>query len=548
LIMRKGNNIIGRPVFAYDTGKKLDNRIADLIFDQDSNQLLGFLIDEKGWFRDAQVLPLENIHAIGPDAVIVPSAAAILRAKDSTPMQAVLAHGLVLKGSRIMTTEGQGLGTMVDLYFDEQTGAIEGYETSGGLFADAYSGRSFIPAPRTLSIGEDAVFVPPETAGMMAEQVGGIKGAVQTANQKVQDAAQAAGEQVQVATATAQANLQIAGEKASETWSQAQRNADASIANAVVDPAKQRLFVVGRVAETTVSFPDGRPLVLEGETVTPQQAEVAAEQNLLAQLYRATGGNVQEQAKAKFLTAVDEQSQQIQIATDQSRQKLQAVGQQAQDAIASQTQALNQRTQNALSSHAVEEAKGRRVQRIVRTEAGFIVAAPGQIVTERVIVQAREQRLEQALLLAVGLSPQSAAQSQANAAWTTTGDRVQATTQSAERQLRQGSEQLQTGAQGLWEEIKDAVGQLRDRSTQAVETKRIKGALGRPTTRVILDRQDNVILNTGDLITNHAIDRARQADILDLLLDSVYAGDPQISRDELRVEEAGEESLKAEPV
>jgi hypothetical protein len=188
------------------------------------------------------------------------------------------------------------------------------------------------------------------------------------------------------------------------------------------------------------------------------------------------------------------------------------------------------------------------VQRIVRTEAGFIVAAPGQIVTERVIVQAREQRLEQALLLAVGLSPQSAAQSQANAAWTTTGDRVQATTQSAERQLRQGSEQLQTGAQGLWEEIKDAVGQLRDRSTQAVETKRIKGALGRPTTRVILDRQDNVILNTGDLITNHAIDRARQADILDLLLDSVYAGDPQISRDELRVEEAGEESLKAEPV
>ncbi|MGR3280346.1 PRC-barrel domain-containing protein, partial [Acaryochloris marina NIES-2412] len=64
--MRKGSDIIGQPVFAYDTGKKLDDRIEDLIFDQNTNQLLGFLVEEKSWFRDAQVLPLENIHAIGP--------------------------------------------------------------------------------------------------------------------------------------------------------------------------------------------------------------------------------------------------------------------------------------------------------------------------------------------------------------------------------------------------------------------------------------------------------------------------------------------------
>lgn len=218
--MRKGSDIIGQPVFAYDTGKKLDDRIEDLIFDQNTNQLLGFLVEEKSWFRDAQVLPLEDIHAIGPDAVIVSSSTAVLNTRESTPLQTVLGQGLVLKGSRIMTTDGRDLGTMVDLYFDEQTGAIEGYEASGGLFADAYSGRSFIPAPRTLSIGEDAAFVPPETAEMMAEQLGGIRGAVQAANQKVQDVAQATGTQVQAVNTAAQANLQIAGEKASETWGQ----------------------------------------------------------------------------------------------------------------------------------------------------------------------------------------------------------------------------------------------------------------------------------------------------------------------------------------
>lgn len=544
MIMRKGSDIIGQPVFAYDTGKKLDDRIEDLIFDQNTNQLLGFLVEEKSWFRDAQVLPLENIHAIGPDAVIVSSSTAVLNTRESTPLQTVLGQGLVLKGSRIMTTDGRDLGTMVDLYFDEQTGAIEGYEASGGLFADAYSGRSFIPAPRTLSIGEDAAFVPPETAEMMAEQLGGIRGAVQAANQKVQDVAQATGTQVQAVNTAAQANLQIAGEKASETWGQVQRNADTSIANAVLDPKEQRRFVVGRVAKVSVELPDGHPLVKEGEIVTLNQAEVADEQNILAQLYRSMGGSISHQVKEQTQAKAQETGQQIQVVTDQSKQKLLVMGQHAQDAISHQTKALSQKAQNVLSSHAVEEARGRRVQQMVRADAGVIVAAPGQIVTERVIAQAEEWHQEQALLTAVGLSPQAAVESQASSALTATSDHLQSTTQSAGEQLRQGSEQLQTGAQNLWVEVKDAAGYLRDRSANAIEGKRIKGALGRPATRVILDRQDNVILNTGDLITNRAITRARQENTLDILLDSVYAGDPQISRDDLRTEKAGEESLQ----
>ncbi len=45
----------------------------------------------------------------------------------------------MLRGTRILITEGLNLG-----------GLVEGYEVSGGMFADAYSGRSFIPAPETL--------------------------------------------------------------------------------------------------------------------------------------------------------------------------------------------------------------------------------------------------------------------------------------------------------------------------------------------------------------------------------------------------------------
>jgi uncharacterized protein YrrD len=83
---------------------------------------------------------------------------------------------------------------VVDLYFDEHTGNIEGYEVSGGLFADAYSGRSFVPALQTLKIGRDVAFVPTQTAQLMEEQVGGFKAAMQTVGGKFQETAQGAGE------------------------------------------------------------------------------------------------------------------------------------------------------------------------------------------------------------------------------------------------------------------------------------------------------------------------------------------------------------------
>jgi hypothetical protein len=76
------------------------------------------------------------------------------------------------------------------------------------------------------------------------------------------------------------------------------------------------------------------------------------------------------------------------------------------------------------------------------------------------------------------------------------------------------------------------------------ESDRIKRALGRPVTRVILDSQDNVILNTGEVITNQAVRRARSAGVLDILLDSVYEGDAPISAEDLRAPESGIAALE----
>ncbi|HIK14866.1 MAG TPA: hypothetical protein IGS53_06170 [Leptolyngbyaceae cyanobacterium M33_DOE_097] len=77
------------------------------------------------------------------------------------------------------------------------------------------------------------------------------------------------------------------------------------------------------------------------------------------------------------------------------------------------------------------------------------------------------------------------------------------------------------------------------------EERRIKQALGRPVTRVILDTQDNVILDVGDLVTHQAIEKAAQADVLDILLSSVSMQAPDLSQADLRAHKPAIASLES---
>jgi uncharacterized protein YrrD len=485
--MLKGRDIIGKSIVSYETGQKFD-RVKDLIFDQDSGRLLGFLVDESGWFSSARVLMLKDVQVIGPDALIVPSKDTVVKASESPEINRIVQHNNVLDGTRIMTTDGRSLGTMIDLYFDERTGEIEGYEVSGGLFSDAYSGRSFVPAPQTFKIGEDVAFVPPQTAQLMEEQVGGIKAAVQNASEKVQETAQGTGEKLQefgaLASDKVKDTTQIAGEKLQE----AGRSATSSLTNTVIKPEEQKTYVIGKTAKQSVMTPEGEPLVLEGQEVTQLMADSAERLGILDELYRATGGSLSER--------------------------------------------LSQRAENAVAGFTVEQAQGKRVQNLIQTNEGSIIAAPGQIVTEQVIERAKIYHREQALLQAVGLSTKDAARDSTGSAATAAGDRFKTTAQDT-------GQQLQGASKSLWVKIKDATSEIQERNTKA----RIQGALGRPVTRVILDQQDGVILNVGELITHESIASAREAGVLNPLLSSVYDGKPKLSLEDLRAPESGKAAL-----
>lgn len=755
--MRRGSDLIGKLVVAYNTGKGIA-RAWDLIFDQTSNQLLGFLLSEEDWLRSSQIILLSDVMAIGLDAIVVPSKKTVVKAKNIPHIRQVLESNIVLRGTQIMTTQGTGLGTMVDLYFNDQTGIVEGYEVSGGVFADVYSGRSFVPAPQTLNIGESFAFVPPEIAELMEEQVGGIRGTMLATGdklqvtsdivvQKLQEMTDSIGENLQKTTTATNHKLQevthsaivslmdsiidpneqrafvigktvdrdvqmvdgtlllakgnlvtpeiantaqqaivlgqlyqaVGGSFADDLSHSIQDTTTATgerlqtvihqgvstVLNSIVDPTEQQAFIVGKTVDADVVNPSGTLLVAQGQTVTARLANMAENQGVLEQLYRAVGGSFAEELNRKVQTTtastqqqlqsvitdsvsaltntivdpveqktfvvgktvdkdirlpdgsilidqghtvsaqIIEQAQQHQIldqvyravggsvtadlthrvleATTTTNQELQTVINQAvssmmsnivdpaeqkefvigkavdQDIslpdstllivegktvsieIAEQAEQqhvldqlyravggsfsadLSRRASGVIAGTVVEQAIGRRVQREVQTGEGVVIAAVGQIVTESVVNRAQKHGQESALITATGLTPSEAVHSSGGMLVSETSER-----------LRQGATQVADSTSSLWRTLQDSIIDLQQQSTQYAEQRRIHRALGRPVTRVILDLEDNVILNIGELITHEAIEKARQVDLLDILLSSVYMKQPELSQETLR--------------
>ncbi|URD53678.1 PRC-barrel domain-containing protein [Chroococcidiopsis sp. CCNUC1] len=508
--MRKGSDVIGKVVVTYDTGKKIE-RIIDLIFDRKQNRLLGFLVEEKGLFRDAKAIPLQEVQAIGLDAIVVRSKESIIGAHRVPAIAEILRHNIVLRGTRILTTEGLDLGGLVDLFFDEHSGLVEGYEVSGGMFADAYSGRSFVPAPKALKIGCDVAFVPPETAQMMQEQVGGIRGAVRATGVRLQDSAEIANRRLQAAAHNANQQLQAVTDDTSSKLQNLNRDAVASLMNNLVDSGTQKVDIIGKHVKRDVLTPDGSVLLLQGEEVMLADVEAADRLGILHELDRATDDRWSANA-----------SRHLQIATESTSNRIQ-----------SSASNLLHSVNGLAASVVIEQAKGRRILQTVRANDGLIIAASGQIVTESVLARTQTYNKEAELLNAVGLSLTTAVRSNTSDTWLET-----------KVQMRDRASIAQANLHTFWQTLQAKVKDLQGRSTQAIGKQRLEKALGRPVTRVILDAEDNVILNVGELITHRAMRQAESSGSLNILLNSVYTKEPEISGKELRASERGMAALE----
>jgi uncharacterized protein YrrD len=163
--MLKGSELIHRLLITRDGGEQV-GKVQDLVVDKKGSQILGLLVDEKGWFSDAHIVRWSAVLSIGEDAVVIDSKTSVVKASEVPEINDVFDRGNVLTGVRVRTTDGRDLGKFEGFYLDEKSGRILGYELSGGV-GQKRRARSFLPTPSSLEAGKDVAFVSPEAAGTL---------------------------------------------------------------------------------------------------------------------------------------------------------------------------------------------------------------------------------------------------------------------------------------------------------------------------------------------------------------------------------------------
>ena len=294
--MIKGKEILGRNIVALSSGEKVDT-VRDVVFDHQGNQVLALLVDEGGWFRAAKAVPFERIRSIGEHAIMIGSPDDVTTSRDDARLGDALESKTSLIGMNLLTTDGQNLGRIADVYFDEHTGGVVGYEATGGLFADMSSGRAFIPAPSEVQIGADAAIVPLSVATAMKENPGGLRGAIKSVGDAVTGSVHSASDSV--------------------------KNAVENVTEAAND--RQQDYAVGKVSSAEIVADDGTVIIKKGETITPLHAEVAEWHGKLPALAAAATGGVIAGAVGQATQSVRGAYEDMASATKE-RQKEYAIG------------------------------------------------------------------------------------------------------------------------------------------------------------------------------------------------------------------------------
>ncbi|REE84351.1 uncharacterized protein YrrD [Paenibacillus taihuensis] len=161
--MLRLQHVIGLPVVEMSSGKQVGH-VKDAWFDEHW-QLGGIILDAGRRFLTAMKAVLwSEVLVCGADTVIIMNTDSVRKTKQAEIQRSFQTGMIRLKDLPVVTTDGEQLGRVSDVYFDQLQGTqIVGYELTDGFIADIMEGRKWLPAPHLadeVMLGEDVIIVP----------------------------------------------------------------------------------------------------------------------------------------------------------------------------------------------------------------------------------------------------------------------------------------------------------------------------------------------------------------------------------------------------
>lgn len=154
--MKKGRDLVGMPIINLANGETV-GRVRDVFFNPESRRISGILVDAGGWLKGPRKICYADLTGIGEDAITIENDSVIL--KEAVEEECIVAGEGTLMGNKVMTRDGNELGTIADVIFDHSTGEITHYQLSEGIVQDMLEGRETLPVDTEFQFGKDALIV-----------------------------------------------------------------------------------------------------------------------------------------------------------------------------------------------------------------------------------------------------------------------------------------------------------------------------------------------------------------------------------------------------
>ncbi|GGO48814.1 PRC-barrel domain-containing protein [Streptomyces lasiicapitis] len=148
-------------------------QIKDTVFDGGSARVAGFTLAGRGIFSGPlhRGLPWTGVHALGPDALMIPDAD-VLADRAAVASGAEAAAGLV-HGTKVLTDRGVAVGTVLDVVVvSGRSGEVVGVKIASNEALGHHERDVYLALPGPVAMTGDTVLVPAEdTENLAADRV-----------------------------------------------------------------------------------------------------------------------------------------------------------------------------------------------------------------------------------------------------------------------------------------------------------------------------------------------------------------------------------------
>lgn len=144
----------GLPVFVTSTGEKLGT-VFDLCL-AEHGRVEGLILRKGALIKKSYLIPFEEVSSFGADGVMIEETTILQPLKETYQLFEGKER---LVGKPLVSSTGESLGILADVYFQEELGTIVGYECSDGFFADITEGKRVVKTDEPPMFGKDAIIV-----------------------------------------------------------------------------------------------------------------------------------------------------------------------------------------------------------------------------------------------------------------------------------------------------------------------------------------------------------------------------------------------------